>query len=420
MDYGIVLVTIQYRLGLFGFLSTGDLECPGNNGFKDQQFALRWIQANIHNFGGDPTKVTISGESAGSASVGYQLLGTNSKGLFRGAIQASGSPLGSWSLQRDPKGNAYKIANYIDSKINETNTSTKDLVNLFRTLDVPLVKKIGDALYNKEPSILAFNSYEGFIYMGVIEPEHDGAFLTENAFKKFASGDFNLVPTLIGTTSEESLNLVNVSQIQEILSRYDASPDLIVTPSMHLLDQNIKIEVGKEIKRFYVGERLFNESQGPSLKFMSDAGFGRSIIKQAQMQAVYSDVYFYEFGYSGDVMRLVKSVEYIPEAGSVGHVEDEAYVFLEISEDPEKYSRRDLLTINRMVLLWTNFVKYLNPTPEPDDILQNIILPKLSKDSFPYLAINDTLEVKYDLKKSMMEKFDRLFDLYALSPLDTY
>ena len=65
-----------------GFLSTGDAVIPGNNGLKDQVMALRWVQQNIKQFGGDPGNVTIFGESAGGASVHLQLLSPMSKGLF--------------------------------------------------------------------------------------------------------------------------------------------------------------------------------------------------------------------------------------------------------------------------------------------------------------------------------------------------
>lgn len=78
----VILVSINYRLGIFGFISTLDEVIPGNNGLKDQLFALQWTHDNIHLFGGDPTRVTIFGQSAGSASCAYQLLNQNSKGWF--------------------------------------------------------------------------------------------------------------------------------------------------------------------------------------------------------------------------------------------------------------------------------------------------------------------------------------------------
>lgn len=79
---GIVLVTFNYRLGPFGFLSTGDDSVvPGNNGLKDQICALKWVQLNIKAFGGDPNKITLTGLSAGGASVHYMMLSPLSKGI---------------------------------------------------------------------------------------------------------------------------------------------------------------------------------------------------------------------------------------------------------------------------------------------------------------------------------------------------
>uniref|UniRef100_A0A672GBY3 Carboxylic ester hydrolase n=1 Tax=Salarias fasciatus TaxID=181472 RepID=A0A672GBY3_SALFA len=87
----VVVVLIQYRLGLLGFLSTGDEHLAGNFGLLDQVEALKWIQQHIHNFGGNPDLVTIFGESAGGMSVSFLLLSPLPDGLFHRAIAESGT-----------------------------------------------------------------------------------------------------------------------------------------------------------------------------------------------------------------------------------------------------------------------------------------------------------------------------------------
>ncbi|GBP92910.1 Esterase B1 [Eumeta japonica] len=99
-DYGpdflvkeeVVLVTINYRVEVLGFLCLENKDVPGNAGMKDQVAALRWVQKNISTFGGDPNNVTIFGDSAGGISVGLHILSPMSKGLFQRAILMSGSP----------------------------------------------------------------------------------------------------------------------------------------------------------------------------------------------------------------------------------------------------------------------------------------------------------------------------------------
>ncbi|KAK9888317.1 hypothetical protein WA026_000577 [Henosepilachna vigintioctopunctata] len=368
----------------------------------------------------DPTKITVAGQSAGAASVGYQLLGSNAEGLFRGVIQASGSSLGAWTLQRDPKGYAYQVANYIEPSINEENTCTKELVEFLRKTDVSLIKKACEDIFGKNTIVSFFNTFRGYVFSGVIEPEHDGAFITETAFEKFESGNFNVVPTLIGITSEESLAFVNVPEFSGILKEYDESPELMVTPDMHIADVNVKRLVGRDIRRFYVGDGLWQDNIGPAMKMVSDGGFGRPNIKQAELESKFTDVYFYEFAYSGAMGRRGRPEPQIPGADTVGHGDDLRYVFPASREDLKNFSEQDLLTSDRYSLIWANFIKYLNPTPEPSDVLQNVIWPKVTPNSFPYLFINETLQVKYDLKKSMMDEYAKLYKSYGIPPRDTY
>jgi hypothetical protein len=76
----VIVVTINYRLGFFGFLCTGDENAKGNQGMWDQVLALKWVKENIHNFGGDPNNITVFGHSAGGVSVDLLALSPHSRG----------------------------------------------------------------------------------------------------------------------------------------------------------------------------------------------------------------------------------------------------------------------------------------------------------------------------------------------------
>jgi para-nitrobenzyl esterase len=98
---GIVSVTVNYRLGVFEFIAHPELtkesphQASGNYGLLNQAAALKWVAQNIAAFGGNPKKITIAGESAGSVSVSAQMVSPLSENLIAGAIGESGSLLGS-------------------------------------------------------------------------------------------------------------------------------------------------------------------------------------------------------------------------------------------------------------------------------------------------------------------------------------
>ncbi|XP_054895370.1 carboxylesterase 3 [Poeciliopsis prolifica] len=124
----VVTVIIQYRLGILGFLSTGDENAKGNWGLLDQLAALRWVKENIEAFGGDPQSVTIAGESAGGISASILTLSPLSKGLFHKAIFQSGvATLGAYTSEQ-PLLQAHMIANLTGCCI----CSTEELLRCLR------------------------------------------------------------------------------------------------------------------------------------------------------------------------------------------------------------------------------------------------------------------------------------------------
>lgn len=178
---GIITVTVNYRLGIFGFMAHPELtaESPhkasGNYGLMDQHAALVWVQKNIAAFGGDPSKVTIGGESAGSMSVCGQVASPLSKGLFRAAIGESGALLGNLSPHplADAEQGGMKFAASIGAN------SLADL------------RKI------PADTLLKLSAHTGFA------PDVDGYFLPESPQAIFAAGKQMDVSLLAGWNSAE-------------------------------------------------------------------------------------------------------------------------------------------------------------------------------------------------------------------------
>ncbi|ESO82687.1 hypothetical protein LOTGIDRAFT_108735, partial [Lottia gigantea] len=128
--YGqIVLVTINYRLGPLGFLNVNDKNLvQPNNGLMDQHMAIKWVHDNIESFGGDRSKVTVFGESAGSASAIFQTLYPPNDGLFHRVIAQSGTASDIWALSQDPKLMARRLAIEIKCPV----TSILEMVRCFK------------------------------------------------------------------------------------------------------------------------------------------------------------------------------------------------------------------------------------------------------------------------------------------------
>ena len=188
---GVIVVSMNYRLGVFGFFVHPELakesghNAAGNYGFFDQTAALRWVHENIAAFGGDPGNVTIFGESAGSFSVSAQMASPLSKGLFQKAIGESGGAFYSGGLTFEPRSaREEKDAKTVSAKLG---------VSTLAELRAIPAQKLLDAFAPPRSPGFDFG------------PDVDGYFLPEPVPAIFAAGKQNDVPLLAGWNHDEDI-----------------------------------------------------------------------------------------------------------------------------------------------------------------------------------------------------------------------
>ncbi|XP_053395835.1 neuroligin-2-like [Mercenaria mercenaria] len=199
----VIVVTINYRLGVFGFLSTGDHNAPGNAGLWDQHMALQWVHDHISRFGGDKERVSIGGDSAGAMSAIQHGLDTQNNGLFQRIIAQSGSmSMPVQKLERDVLKDAKAMAKSLgcetdamkelmlclrDKPVNDYLSAVKRLgytVNFGPAIDDDLIKinpkhiakmsesqslKVVD-FFRPMDILSGFNAYEGVLFLPFVIP----------------------------------------------------------------------------------------------------------------------------------------------------------------------------------------------------------------------------------------------------------
>ena len=187
----IIVATINYRLGVLGFLYLGNEDAPGNMAMYDQILAIEWIKNNIQSFGGDPNSLTLFGNSAGAESISSHLLSPISRHLVRRAILQSGTINAPWGFitAEKSKKSANSFINRVGCGPSLVNNTTINIMKCLRTIEIEklLVAQLELFGYGEDSAI----------------PTIDGVFLPADPKSMIDGSWFSDVEILIGTTEDE-------------------------------------------------------------------------------------------------------------------------------------------------------------------------------------------------------------------------
>ncbi|CAG7822286.1 unnamed protein product [Allacma fusca] len=318
MDEDVVLITFQFRLGVFGFSSTDDDVIPGNMGFKDIIMLLRWVQQNIQRFGGDPEKVTVFGNSSGAITVHALLLSKMSKGLFQRAISQSGTllvpggPLPFWKPNLENIGKAIGCNNTADSMV------------------------LTDCLRGVDSKELVMIQGPCEIYGPIVEtvPENgieNGVFISASTMKLLNDADNYpmKVPWLLGDVSAEKL--ISALDILREREKINALNENWVEESKSILEFR-KVpsdETLLKIRQFYFqGENITNSTRSNLVNVYSDSVWVHSTKMAAMAHARHGPVYLYWLTREAAKSFASESMKgYDPPFG-VCHGDELQYLFL--------------------------------------------------------------------------------------------
>ena len=322
--HGVVVVTLNYRIGALGFLADKALAGPdgsaGNYGLMDQQAALRWVQANIARFGGDPGNVTLFGESAGGVSVLSQLASPGARGLFAKAIVESGT----YDLAQQPLAAAESAGRAFAAKVG----CTTDVGACLRKLPVK--------------TIIDDEDFSGY------EPDLDGQVLTQPVYTALASGEFNRVPVIIGTNRDEWRLFVGLDTVE-------GNP---VTSSNYESMIESTLGVPASVAAVIEAKYPLSHYSSPSVALGAvgtDAIFACPAVVAERSLSTYVPTFAYEFNDRHAPQR------YLPPVGfpyGAAHASELQYLFtLHNTPNPGVLSPAQRQLAAAMKQDWTNFAK---------------------------------------------------------------
>jgi para-nitrobenzyl esterase len=340
---GVVVVTINYRLGALGFLSHPALasspEGPsGNYGLMDQQAALRWVQDNIRRFGGDPHDVTIAGESAGGLSVLAHLVSPGSRGLFQRAIIQSGS----FALKQQTLAQGKAFGRLFADSVGCSDQSA--------------------ACLRQVPVSTLLEKFPGAAIPGII----DGAVIPESFGTALAAGRFARVPVLNGVNTDEQRVFVTLLGLTVTGGSYVPIPGGPGSITADNYEDDIAAVLGVSASRAaaVAAEYPVGAYPSPEIAFSTldnDASWACPALEMDQALGKRVPTFAYEFNDDNAPPR------YFPPLGVATHGSELSYIFdLPAAPIQAPFSPDSAALAATMRSAWASFAASGNPASGSD------------------------------------------------------
>lgn len=401
LQHDVILVTINYRLEVLGFLSLDIPEVPGNAGMKDQVVALKWVKDNIAQFGGDPNNISIFGESAGSGAVTCHMASSMSKGLFHKVIAQSGTSIDDWGVGKDHVARAFRAGKVLGK-------DTKDVHELLEFLQsVPAIDLAGLTFKTEteEEKLRGLPVH----FIPVVEKNFKNVepFLNKSPLDILLAGETNKVPIMIGYNSAEGLLMLS-----DHLSKADfrnKNPEYLVPREIsQKVPQDKTKEFGARIKKFYVGNNEFsNDTAEAIVNLHTDLNFAYSVHRFIHLYAASNQhIYQYVFNYVSD-MNFVKISLGLAQMKGASHADDLFYLFYNggtknVYEKQEK--AREI--VYKVTKLWTDFARTGNPTPNNS---LNVKWEPFTRTGKQYMKLEEPLCVGRAANRDRIQFWDNLY-----------
>lgn len=327
---GVVVVSINYRVGPLGFLAHPELSAEssnhvsGNYGLLDQIAGLQWIKKNIAAFGGDPNRVTIFGESAGGISVSMLCASPLAKGLFHGAISESGGSFG-----------AIGSGKYFGENMTSMADAEKRGEAYMHELGAASIVDLRQLPPDKLP--IGFNS-------GVSWPNVDGWVIADDQYKLYTTGQYNDVPVIVGYNSDEGLFFAREKTAEEFVTN---------------AHQRFGPFADKLLDAYPPGKTVVSRS---ARNLIRDAAFGWHTWTWARLQSRTgrSKVFYYYFdqhpNWDPNSPKADQGTAHGPEVSYVFQVLNDLRIPGESELRPIDFAISDIIST-----YWVNFAKYGDP-----------------------------------------------------------